>query len=206
MFDFRAHGLSGGERDALGTQATRDVAGALVYLAGRGLTQVGVYGVSLGGAAGLLAAAQHPGIRAVLAEAPYAELEPLITADLPRRTGLPPVFNPGILLMGRLAYGIDFAAARPVAAMPNLGDCAVLLVHSTQDQIVPVSATWQLQQAAGDYRYVSAWIMPTGRHGEGFAADKEEYTRRMLTFFDHYVPGVFHWPGIAHGPTGVAAR
>src|SRR3990170_3409555 len=47
-FDFRAHGESGGTRYALGQFEVRDVAGALDYLKGRGVREVGVIGYSMG--------------------------------------------------------------------------------------------------------------------------------------------------------------
>src|ERR671936_2186954 len=53
-FDFRGHGESGGSVGSLGQWEARDVAGALAYLQGRGITEGGAFALSMGAATGLL--------------------------------------------------------------------------------------------------------------------------------------------------------
>ena len=187
MFDFRAHGLSGGERYAMGAWETRDVAGALNYLKSRGVTEVGSYGISLGAATQIMAAVEHPEMKAIVSEAAYADLPTLLENNLPKASGLPSLFNPGILFMVRFVYGMDVYQARPTTAVRDLGDRPVLLIHSVEDAFVPVSDAYQLQQAGADNPNLTSWIVPTGEHCEVFSLHREEYTERMLQFYDKYL-------------------
>ncbi|MEA2574602.1 MAG: uncharacterized protein QOH93_1900, partial [Chloroflexia bacterium] len=86
-FDFRAHGESGGERYSLGLQETRDVAGALQYLKGRGITQVGGLGFSMGAATELLAAPDQHEMKALVSDSSFASLPALLDKELPKASG-----------------------------------------------------------------------------------------------------------------------
>lgn len=184
MFDFRAHGFSGGERYAYGQWETRDIAGALDYLKGRGVPEVGMYGISMGAATALLTAAERPEIKAVMAESSYSDLYNLIGNALPRESGLPRFFNPGIVFMANALYGMDLSQPKPVRAIEQLGDRPVLLVHSVEDEFVPVSDAYELQKAGGSNPNLALWVVPKGAHCEAFSTYKQEYTQRMLAFYD----------------------
>jgi pimeloyl-ACP methyl ester carboxylesterase len=188
MFDFRGHGTSGGDRYSLGPWETRDVDGALAYLQRRGVTEVGIYGISMGAATAIIAAAAHPEIKAVVAESAYADLSLLINEAFAERSGLPGFFNPGVRLAARLLYGMDFAQARPAVALRGMGDRPVLLIHSTTDEFVPVHHAARLQQAGAGNPNLDVWIVPKAAHCEAFSTYKDDYTRRMLAFYDRYLP------------------
>lgn len=186
MFDFRAHGLSGGDRYTFGQRETRDVEGALTYLRSRGVTSVAAYGISMGAATALMSAAEHPEIKAVMAESSYAELSTLIEDHLPRESGLPRFFDPGVLLMARLVAGLDVKQARPVDAVRQLGSRPILLVHSANDEFVPLDAAYRLLRAGTGNPNLSLWELAGASHCEGFTTHKQEYTTRMLAFYDTY--------------------
>ena len=77
LLDQRYFGGSGGRATTLGLRERRDLSRAIDFLAARGFNQVGVFGLSLGGAVALLAAADDARIRAVAAYAPFADLRAL---------------------------------------------------------------------------------------------------------------------------------
>ena len=187
MFDFRAHGTSGGERYAMGAWETRDVTGALDYLKTRGITTVGIYGISLGAATSIMAAAEHPEIEAIVSEAAYSDLGTLIDEVFPERSGLPAFFNPGVQSMARLFFGMDFSKASPAAALKAMGDRPILLIHSTADDFIAVSHAYRLQEAGAGNPNMEVWIVPDAAHCEAFSTFKAEYTQRMLAFYDKYV-------------------
>src|SRR5512133_1944627 len=68
MFDFRAHGRSNGSRTSLGALEVNDVIGAIHFAKSCNSWAIGLMGFSMGGRAALLAAAQHPGIQAVISD------------------------------------------------------------------------------------------------------------------------------------------
>ena len=133
-FDFRGHGESGGSVGSLGQWEARDVAGALAYLQGRGITKVGTLALSMGASAELLAAPDHPEMRAIVADSAYADLFTILDRERSKIWGLSSVFNPGILLVSKALYGVDPLTTEPKRAVARLGDRPVLLIHSSVDQ------------------------------------------------------------------------
>ena len=188
MFDFRTHGQSGGDRYSLGVRETRDLESALDYLENKGYSEFGTYGISMGAATSLLAAPDHPEIKALLVDSPYADLPALIDKKLPDYSGLPAFFNPGVLFMGNLLYGIDFSPAKPVDILPKLGDRPIFQVYSKDgDKTVPLEQAYALQTAGASDPNFSTWAAPGSGHIDGFPNNKEEYATRMVAFFDKYL-------------------
>jgi fermentation-respiration switch protein FrsA (DUF1100 family) len=187
-FDFRAHGQSGGGRYSLGLLETRDVAGALQYLEGRGVAQVGGLGFSMGAATELLAAPDHPEMKALVSDSSFASLPPILEKELPKASGLPVFFNPGIILMGKLLYGIDLAATNPVASLPRLGDRPLFLIHGTEDALVPVSHAYELQKATQSNPNLQFWVVDGAAHTGIYDKHPQEYIQRLLAFYDKYLP------------------
>ncbi|HMA33918.1 MAG TPA: alpha/beta fold hydrolase [Chloroflexia bacterium] len=187
MFDFRAHGKSGGDRYSLGDWERRDVAGALRYLQSRGIATVGVLGFSLGAGTGLRVAATHPEMRALVLDSPFAELPPLIDLHLTEVSGLPHFFTPGILLMAQGLYGMDLLGNRPEQEMARLGARPILLIHSTTDEFIPVSQAYALQKAGAGDPNLQLWITTGPQHVRSFKQDPTEYLKRVIGFFDKYL-------------------
>ncbi len=75
FFDFRGLGQSGGWISTAGAREVQDLFGAMEFLKGRGIQEVGVWGFSMGGAVALMAAPNAPEIKAIIAESPYARLD-----------------------------------------------------------------------------------------------------------------------------------
>ena len=188
MFDFRAHGLSGGERYAMGAWETRDITGALDYLKGRGYTEFGTYGVSMGAAISLLAAPEHPEIKALVVDSPFADLKALLETRLTLESGLPAFFNPGLYFTGRVLYGIDVPSVRPVDGLAKLGDRPVFHVQSREgDEWVPLTQGYALAKAgAADPNY-TFWPAPGTGHVLAYTNNTQEYTQRMLAFYARYL-------------------
>src|SRR5918999_1416462 len=138
MLDLRAHGGSEGERVTLGYREVRDVRGALSWLEERGFSpqEVALHGWSMGGAA-VVQAAPGTDVAAVVGEAAYADLPPLLWERLPEASGLPAFFNPGIFLMGRLFLGIDPWAVQPEKEARQLSGEGVpfMIIHSPDDEV-----------------------------------------------------------------------
>jgi uncharacterized protein len=187
MFDFRGHGQSGDGRMTLGQFETRDVAGALDYLKTRGVSEVGVIGWSLGANTAMNAAPEHPEMRAIVADSVWAELAPELEYQLTHYSGLPGFYSPGVMLMGRVLYGIDIPDNQPARALASLGNRPVLLIHGTADDLIPVSNAYLLQKAAVNDPNFDLWIAPGSGHANAYHDYLEEYARRVLAFFDKYL-------------------
>ena len=184
LFDFRAHGLSGGKRYTLGADEQRDVLGAVAYLEGRGFSaeRLGFWAHSMGAATVLLAAASSPALHTIVADSSFARLEDLLAKELPRASGLPSFFNPPILLFGRLLFGMDTTVLNPVDAVAALPPRSVFVIHAEADGLVPVEHAHRIAAAAGPAVY-DFWIVPGARHDRVSAVVPDEYRARVLAFF-----------------------
>jgi fermentation-respiration switch protein FrsA (DUF1100 family) len=182
--DFRAHGESGGDRYSLGDWERRDIAGALRFLQGRGVQTIGAIGFSMGAGTLLRVVPDHPELRAVVADSPYAEVVPVMAAHLTEVSGLPGFFLPGILGNSRVLYGMDAAGNRPVDDMARVGDRPILVIHSSDDEFIPVRQAYALQQAAAGNPHFQLWITHGALHLRSYQQAPAEYLRRVLAFFD----------------------
>jgi pimeloyl-ACP methyl ester carboxylesterase len=185
MLDLRAHGGSGGDRITVGYREARDVRGALSWLRSRGFDpqDVVLHGWSLGGAA-VVQAAPGTGVAAVVEEAAYADLVPLLRERLPEVSSLPPFFTPGILLMGRLFLGIDPWAVRPVEEAGQLYREGVpfMIIHSRDDEMIPFEHAESLAAA-----HPEATFWELEGYGHVAAYEHPEYQERLLAFLDEAV-------------------
>jgi pimeloyl-ACP methyl ester carboxylesterase len=186
-FDFRGHGQSGGSRVSLAALEPRDVAGALVYLKSRGITSAGVLGFSMGAATALNAAAEHPELRAVVADSAFADLDELFSTEIPKEGGVPKLFDPGIEFMSWLMFGMDMGNNKPARSVAHLGNRPVLLIHGTADYYVPLNHAYELQRAGAADPNLQLWIVPGAEHVRAFRLVPEEYLRRVIGFFDAYL-------------------
>jgi pimeloyl-ACP methyl ester carboxylesterase len=92
LFDFRGRGDSDGDAVTLGFYEQQDVLAAVEYLKNRDdvdMDRVGVLGISMGGVVAILAAAQEPAIKSVVADSPFESAEQAIEEGFTRVVGLP---------------------------------------------------------------------------------------------------------------------
>src|SRR5260370_10403366 len=104
-FDMRGTGESPPAPLSLGYFEQRDVLGAVDFLRSGpvpypalGRTHIiGGWGVSMGAATLLMAAAQATAIRALVSDSAYADIIPILEREVPKGGHLPPLFTPGTL-------------------------------------------------------------------------------------------------------------
>jgi uncharacterized protein len=182
MLDMRAHGGSEGDRVTLGYREVRDVRGALSWLEKRGFDpeNVVLHGWSMGGAA-VVRSAPGTGVAAVVEEAAYADLPPLLRERLPEASGLPAFFTPGIFLMGSLFLGIDPWAVRPEKEAGQLSREGVpfMIIHSPDDEVIPFE---HAESFAAAYPEATFWVIEGYEHVA--AHQHPEYRERLLNFLD----------------------
>ena len=180
MIDLRAQGRSEGEQVTMGYKEVRDVRGALSWLNERGFVpgEVVLHGFSLGGAT-VLRAAPESGVSAVVEESAYADLPLILRQRLPKASGLPSFFTPGIFLMGKLFLGIDPWAVRPEEDARRLCEERVrlLIIHSKDDEAVPFEHAERIRKACPEAAF---WKIEGYRHVGAYAHPR--YRERLLNF------------------------
>jgi dipeptidyl aminopeptidase/acylaminoacyl peptidase len=165
LLDQRYFGGSGGRATTLGLRERRDLSRAIDFLAARGFNQVGVFGLSLGGAVALLAAADDARIRAVAAYAPFADLRAL-AYDLYGWLWYLKYPFVGLLRGWSLVFfGHDITAVSPERAAAAI-KVPVLLVASREDEQIPFAHAERLRRALADNARTEFVFTDRGRHGE----------------------------------------
>ena len=182
MLDLRANGESEGERVTLGYREVRDVRAALSWLEKRGFdpSKVVLHGWSMGGAT-VVRAAPDSGVAAVVEEAAYADLPPLLRERLPEASGLPAFFNPGVFLMGRVLLDIDPWAVRPKEDARRLSEEGVplMIIHSRDDEVIPFE---HAESFAAAYPGAVFWELKGYEHVAAYT--HPQYRKRLLSFLD----------------------
>lgn len=185
MVDLRGHGESGRARRTLGLREVLDVEAALGWLLKRGFdpNRIVLHGWSAG-AATVLRAAPETGVAAVVEESGYADLPPLLRAQLPEQGGLPAFFSPGVMLASKFFLGADPWALRPKIEARELyeRDVPLFIIHSAEDQVVPLEHARKLLLAHPEARF---WKLERYAHVKAYA--HPEYRQRLLAFVEEAV-------------------
>lgn len=181
MIDLRAHGESEGKRYTFGVHERRDVLGAVDFLLARGFHtgQIGLLGISLGGAAVIGAAVEEPTMGAVVVESSFADINALIQPNWKAESRLPIFFLPGVFLMWRLLVGFDLRDVKPVDELAKIAHRPILILHSKQDEVVDVVHAYALKEAVPSADLV---IFEDGSHAELFRDNPKAYLDALHSF------------------------
>lgn len=180
LVDFQATGESAGDAITFGWRERLDVLASVQYLKERLRGEpVGVIGVSLGGAATLLATPPLR-VQAVVVEAVYPSIDRALVNRLNMRIGpLGHIVAP--LLMIQLRARLDLRASdlRPVDHIARL-ECPVLVVAGALDRHTTDSDTQLLFAAAREPKEL--WVIRDAAHVDYLEFAGEAYRRRILAF------------------------
>lgn len=167
LFDYRGYGRSEGRPDELGTY--RDAEAAWRYLVEqRGVRsdEIVMLGRSLGAAVASWLAVRHAP-RALVVESTFTSL-PDIAAELhpylPARR------------LSRYEY--------PVRHNLRSVHCPVLVVHSREDELIPLSHGHALCESANAPK---AFLEIRGMHNDGYHTSGKEYVDGLARFFDEHL-------------------
>jgi uncharacterized protein len=181
LFDFRYLGESDGNYSTAGAKEVEDLLAAIRFLKTRAITEVGVWGFSMGGAVALMAIEKTPEIRAVVAESSYASLSEM-ALQLFR---IPVVNYPIAYLIGfwaKLLLGIDVRDVSPAERIRNSA-IPILITHSSADAVIPFSQAKLLQQALANNPRAEYWFSEEFAHGQLDA----DYHSRIRNFFQKHL-------------------
>ena len=184
LFDLRHQGASGGELTTLGYQERLDVIAAVRYALyqQRAPHPVILWGVSMGAAAALMAAAESPDVAAVISDSSFLSLR--ATAEHHWKL----FFHlPSFPIADEVAYWIawrggflpsDFNLLNAVA---RIGNRPILFVAVQDDRRMPPTIARALYARAAS-PHKSLIVLPGHRHGEGFNQAREQYEIAVRQF------------------------
>jgi uncharacterized protein len=165
LFDFRAMGQSEGTLSTIGHLEVQDLLGASDYLHSRSEMEglnAGVFGLSMGGAVALMAAAQDDRLKAVVTHGAYATLERAIDQR------------------GRLILGA-FGKVSPMAAVALMPERPLLFFHGQKDRIVSPADGVALACAAE--RPDALRPLPLSYHVRVHSSEWNDYAAEFVAFF-----------------------
>jgi fermentation-respiration switch protein FrsA (DUF1100 family) len=180
FFDFQAHGESDGRYTTVGLREVDDLLCAVRYVQDRlGATvPIVAVGFSMGGSIAIMAAAQCPAIRAVVADSAFASLQRTVARSFRAFFGLPPRLfaRPTIWFAERFTGG-RVGQVLPVQSVGAVAPRPLLLIQGTGDAIVDPEDCLLLYAAAGEPK--SVWRVEGAGHVEVRALYRDEYYRRI---------------------------
>ena len=168
IFDYQGYGQSRGKPTEQGTYKDAEAAwNYLVVERQMEPSQVIIFGRSLGGAvAAWLAQSHRPAV--LILESTFTSLPDIAAKLYP--------FLPVRLLL-RFEYNTSKYLTRV--------DCPVLIIHSRDDEIMPVSHGRQLFETASEPK---RFLEISGTHNEGFITSGEIYYEGLNTFILEHIP------------------
>jgi pimeloyl-ACP methyl ester carboxylesterase len=174
LFDLRHHGASGGDVSSFGFFEKQDVHAATAFARTRAQGPVVLWGVSLGAASATLAAAEDPGVAALVCDSSYRSLRDTVAHHLSLFRGFRwwlrivpnyPVADEVVYWIGRRAhFDPDSVDVRGAAA--HLAPRPCLFVCNSGDRRMPSEIAFELKAAAGPQAHVL--VVPGTSHGGAY--------------------------------------
>lgn len=195
VFDFRHQGQSGGNISTVGYQERLDIIAAVRYALDqeRAERPVILWGVSMGAAAALLAAAETPDVSAVISDSTFLSFPDTVRHHYylfrsfarSRWWWFPSL--PGFPIIDEVIYWSAWRGHfRPEdfdmePAVKRINPRPILFVAVEHDPRMPPSIAQRLYSLATSPQKMIA-ILPGNRHGEGFKLDTEQYEKTVKEF------------------------
>ncbi len=182
LFDFQAHGESPGESITFGYLESRDARAAFDFLRRKAPGErIGVDGLSLGGAAVVLA---DPPLEAdaMVLEAVYGSFDAAVGNRMVVWLGpLGRYLTPLLTWQVQLRLGFDPAVLAPAARIGRI-HAPVLLIAGDADRLASLAEARELYANANEPKQL--WIIPGARHQDFHRYAREEFERRVGEFFE----------------------
>jgi alpha-beta hydrolase superfamily lysophospholipase len=184
MIDLQAHGESSGDVVTVGYLEQHDVRAAVEFARREHPNEpIGVIGVSLGGAAALLASPLD--IDALVLESVYPNIHDAIHNRVAAILG-PLSTIPASLLLIQLQprLGISPTELRPIDHMPDI-ECPVCVASGTDDQHTTESETQAMFSAAPEPKHL--WLVDGAAHVDLLRDDPMQYRQQIVRFLDRHL-------------------
>ncbi len=177
-FDFRAHGLSEGDRCTLGVLELLDAEAALEALRARPeVRAIGVWGSSMGAVTAIRLAARHPEVQAVVADSAFPSMEALLN-----RVPYSRLTRYGFAWLLESEIGPQWRTVRPIDDIGRIAPRPIFLLQGGDDELIPRDSAHRLYEAAGTPKRL--WVEPGVRHTRLRHEQPERYWSEVTAFFD----------------------
>jgi fermentation-respiration switch protein FrsA (DUF1100 family) len=187
LFDFQAHGESRGRRITFGYLESRDASSAVDFVRRqKPLGKIGVIGVSMGGAASLLATPPLD-VQAMVLESVYPTIEEAVADRLSARAGnWAGIMTPLLTSQLKPRLGVGAERLRPIEAVKKIS-APKLFIFGTADRHTKLNESLRLVALAMEPK--DSWAIDGAGHVDLYEYSKTEYQVRILDFFSKYLQG-----------------
>ena len=186
LFDWRAHGWSGGKMATFGFTEPDDLVAALDWVSGNpdlASLPVVLLGESMGASVSLLvAASETERVKAVVADSPYARFDHAVEGRMTLAFGpaVAPLVTPRARRIGEAILGVRCDEIAPQGAMEKIFPRPVLLIHGQADRLIdPENSRLIADASPGN---VTLWEVPGAAHVQSVFVAGDEYGRRVTDF------------------------
>jgi pimeloyl-ACP methyl ester carboxylesterase len=195
VFDLRHHGESAGKATTFGAKEKEDVKAAAGLARSRSPGPVVLWGVSLGAASSVLAAAEDPQAAGVICDSSYRSLEDTVRHHVQLARGwrwwlaiVPswPVADEAVFWMGRRG-DFDPRTVDVRAAAARLAGRPALFVANSEDRRMPKEIAFDLKAAAG--KDAEVLIVPGRSHGGAWRDGTAAYRAAAQVVLDRAAAG-----------------
>lgn len=185
LFDFQSHGESTGQHISFGYLESRDAQAAVKFLRTNVADEkVGLIGISMGGAAALVASPPLE-VRAMVLEMVYPTINQAISNRLTMRFGAwSSILTPFVLWQFKPRLGVDAEVLRPIEQVGKIG-LPKLFIVGAEDQHTTLEETRQMYVRASAPK--DLWVVNGAGHIDLHSMAKEEYEQRILSFFEQHL-------------------
>jgi uncharacterized protein len=186
LFDLRHHGASGGKTSSFGLFEKQDVAAAAEWVRARSQGPLVYWGVSLGGATVVLAAADDAKVAGVVCDSSYRSLRDTVRHHMTllgrwrwwaRILPTGPVGAEAVYWMGKRG-GFDPDQVDVQQAAAKLAGRPVLFVCNSGDKRMPKEIAFDLSKAAGARAEVL--VVPGNSHGGAYRDGTVAYEHAVV--------------------------
>ena len=137
MLSYSSRACVGGAANTLGYKEAAQVGDALAYLATRpevDANRIAIHGFSAGGAAAIMAAAQFPTMRAVVAEGGYHDFVAEVEQNTPHTLWFAPLFRFGARAgLPPDRRDVDMSVLSPISVIGQIAPRPILLIYGTNE-------------------------------------------------------------------------
>jgi pimeloyl-ACP methyl ester carboxylesterase len=188
MFDFRAHGRSGGNATSLGALETRDVLGAIEFVRSRVDCKIGLMGFSMGGRAALMTGVVNKEISAIISDGGPVHLLTAISENLKVKKlpfFLAIVIAWMILLGASMRLLTNLFINDPISQKQKLSPIPILIIHGDKD---PYTHLDELEKTASNSgETAQLWRVAEAGHRDADQYRPKEYLEKVFGFFDKWM-------------------
>lgn len=190
LFDFRAHGRSGGKLCTIGQNEWKDVKAILAQARQLGYLRddmpIAAYGRSMGAATLINGSAELPEIKAFILESSFESLRLIAARDARHNLWLPDTFITDIgFWLTDLFTGADYSNNKPMNKTIGISNRAVFLIHDEKDHRANLEAFNALKSRLPQ---AITWSVPDAYHVCAHQVAPVEFENRFLNFL--YSSGV----------------